>query len=236
MSVSVDSAKSAVGVECPNCHASVPAHLKWCPECKRTLPEELVASETSIVAGRSTARQLSLVGALGMLICFLLPWISVNCGAGVRSQPSGYDLARAEPLLWLVPLTALLVLTLFATRSVHLGRVSILSGATALAAMVIEAMRFFRPTNDPFGLQRAIAQSASAQVGGLLTLVFIAILIVSGVQVASRATGRGWAASKAANREEVSSTNSKTNLIFILLLGAGVVITWTIAQLLRPLL
>ena len=61
------------------------------------------------------ARALTVSAAVFVLICFFLPWVQVSC-AGFKDSASGFDLARDEGELWLVPLLMLAAIVLGITR------------------------------------------------------------------------------------------------------------------------
>jgi hypothetical protein len=63
------------------------------------------------------SRKTSVSLAAFVLLCFFLPWVELSC-LGVRDSVSGYDLARAgERLLWVVPISMLIIVILGLSRS-----------------------------------------------------------------------------------------------------------------------
>ena len=61
-------------------------------------------------------RRITVTLALIVLICFLLPWVQVSCGAS-SSRLSGVDLARdGHNSLWLIPLLMLAILLVGVAR------------------------------------------------------------------------------------------------------------------------
>jgi hypothetical protein len=58
-----------------------------------------------------SSRRVTLSAAAFVLICFFLPWVQVSC-LGVKDSVSGFDLARDNRSLWLVPLLMVTVLLL----------------------------------------------------------------------------------------------------------------------------
>jgi hypothetical protein len=59
----------------------------------------------------NSARRATLSLATFVLICFFLPWVEASC-PGMKDSISGYDLARDEAVLWIIPLSMLLVVVL----------------------------------------------------------------------------------------------------------------------------
>jgi hypothetical protein len=77
------------------------------------------------------SKRVTLSAALIVLICFLLPWVQVSCGAS-ESRLSGVDLARdGHTALWLIPCLMLAILVLGIARVWKEGR-----GLNALVGFV----------------------------------------------------------------------------------------------------
>lgn len=62
-------------------------------------------------------RKTSLSLAAFVLICFFLPWVELSC-MGLEDSVSGFDLAREDKLLWIVPIAMLLVLIAGLVRAI----------------------------------------------------------------------------------------------------------------------
>jgi hypothetical protein len=93
------------------------------------------------------SRRATTTAALIVLICFLLPWIQVSCGA-TRETASGVDLARdGNHGLWLIPLLMLALLFL-GTAKVWKERrelsalISLISGLVGAYLMNRERLKF----------------------------------------------------------------------------------------------
>ena len=62
-------------------------------------------------------RKISLSLAVFVLICFFLPWVELSC-LGLRDSVSGLDLARSgDRILWIVPLSMLVIVLVGVSRS-----------------------------------------------------------------------------------------------------------------------
>jgi hypothetical protein len=92
------------------------------------------------------SRRATITAALIVLVCFLLPWIQVSCGA-TRETASGVDLARGGSHgLWLIPLLMLAVLFLgtvkaWRERSELLALISLVSGLVGAYLMNRERLK-----------------------------------------------------------------------------------------------
>ena len=84
--------------------------------------------------------------AVILLICFLLLWVQVSCGA-TRDTATGLDLARdGETALWLIPVLMVVVilcgLRVLRINQVMFGLVTLLSGLVSVYLMNHQRMKF----------------------------------------------------------------------------------------------
>jgi hypothetical protein len=114
---------------------------------------------------------LSLAGFV--FICFFLPWVEASC-PGMKDSISGYDLARDEAVLWIIPL-AMLIVVVLGFSSAILTR---LPAAFALAGTVggsISAYLMYRERLNTNASPRLVALHWTA----LFWIAFVASLGVS---------------------------------------------------------
>jgi hypothetical protein len=146
-------------------------------------------------------RGVSGSGGLIMLIAFVLPWVSVSCdsrGLGVASQnlptwrfsgldlaagpridtPFGSQQAAGSPMLWLVPIAALVVVgCIMLVKHYRLAAVTALLAALISLAPMLAAWQSFESQRSPFarvtieyGLWLSLFGVILGAVGGLVGL------------------------------------------------------------------
>ena len=94
-----------------------------------------------------SSRRATVSAALIVLVCFILPWIQVSCGA-TRDTASGADLARdGSHGLWLIPLL-MIALIFFGSvkawkeRQELFALISLISGLVSMYLMNRERTKF----------------------------------------------------------------------------------------------
>jgi hypothetical protein len=146
-------------------------------------------------------RGISGSGGMIMLIAFVLPWVSVSCDAraiGVSSQnlpiwrfsgldlatgpridtPFGSQQAAGSPILWLVPIAALVVIgCVLLVKNYRLTAVTALLAALVSLAPMIATWHSFESERSPlarvsieYGLWLALFGVILGAVGGLVGL------------------------------------------------------------------
>jgi len=133
----------------------------------------LSASSESITTTMNGARRATLSLAGFVLICFFLPWVEASC-PGMKDSISGYDLARDEGVLWIIPLSMLVVVVAGVASAV----VRRLPAAFALAGTVggsISAYLMYRERSNTNASPKLVALHWTP----LFWLAFIASLGVS---------------------------------------------------------
>jgi len=134
----------------------------------------LSASSESITTKMNGARRATLSLAGFVLICFFLPWVEASC-PGMKDSISGYDLARDEAVLWIIPLAMLVVVGLGVSSAV-LRR---LPAAFALAGTVgggISAYLMYRERLNTNASPKLVALQWTA----IFWLAFVASVGVAG--------------------------------------------------------
>jgi hypothetical protein len=98
---------------------------------------------TGANAEMDRSRKTSLSLALFVLICFFLPWVQLSC-MGLEDSASGFDLAREDKLLWIIPIAMSLVMIAGLVRGIWrktpwvLGFVGLLGGTMSAYVMYHE--------------------------------------------------------------------------------------------------
>jgi hypothetical protein len=117
----------------------------------------------------------SISAALIVVVCFLLPWVQVSCGASQHTL-TGVDLAReGHHELWLIPLLMLAVIFFGAMRRRSEGRE--LSGLGSFVAGLISAYLMNR--------ERLRAEDSSGLLAVRLTgwfwLGLVSSIVIAGI-------------------------------------------------------
>jgi hypothetical protein len=94
-----------------------------------------------------SSRRATVSAALIALVCFILPWIQLSCGA-TRETASGADLARdGSHGLWLIPLLMIALIFLgsikaWKERQELFALISLISGLVSMYLMNRERLKF----------------------------------------------------------------------------------------------
>jgi ABC-type Fe3+ transport system permease subunit len=125
----------------------------------------------------ANASRASISAALIVVVCFLLPWVQVSCGAS-KDTLTGVDLAReGHHELWLIPLLMLAVVCLGVVRRRNGGRdlsglVSFVAGLTSAYLMNRERLR----AEDSSGL-------LTVRLTGWFWLGLASSIVIAGIAV-----------------------------------------------------
>jgi hypothetical protein len=167
---------------CHNCGAPLDSDAAFCEVCgshvTRAAPLGVPPSGSQVVPTKSSSLWLSPAGGALALLCFFLPWLEVSCG-GMRQELSGVMLAKAEGVLYLIPLVAVGIVVVGLLMLLGSGGVKgnakpivIILAGIGLTVMVIEYARFqFDRPNDPLGLTPAAYQAFNIKFGAIGTLL-----------------------------------------------------------------
>jgi len=134
---------------------------------------KLSASQASLTTKMNLARRATLSLATFVLICFFLPWVEASC-PGMKDSISGYDLARDEGVLWIIPLS-MLVVVVAGVASAVVRRLPAAFGLAGTVGGSISAYLMYRERLNTNASPKLVALHWTA----LFWLAFIASLGVS---------------------------------------------------------
>jgi hypothetical protein len=121
-----------------------------------------------------SSRRVTLSAAALVLICFFLPWVQVSC-IGMKDSVSGFDLARGDRSLWLMPLLMFMVLLLGSLKFI-VERTPALFALGGMVGGGVSAWLMYRQRSNIGSSNNLIATFWTAW----FWLGFIASLVVAG--------------------------------------------------------